>query len=127
MAGTVLYERDGHVATVTYNRPEALNAINGELRQDLDAAWVTFRDDDEAWVAIVTGAGRAFSAGADIRAGNAPLPHSFWEVPSLTSLENGLEVWKPTIAAVNHYFEQRLMEMPEVRAYLDDLVVRKGD
>ena len=103
MAGTVLYERQGHVGTITYNRPEALNAINAELRQALDAAWATFRDDDEAWVAIVTGAGRAFSAGADIRAGNAPLPHSFWEVPSLTSLENGLEVWKPTIAAVNGY------------------------
>ncbi|MCC7365700.1 MAG: enoyl-CoA hydratase/isomerase family protein [Dehalococcoidia bacterium] len=103
MTNTVLYERIGHIATVTYNRPEALNAINAELREDLDAAWVRFRDDDEAWVAIVTGAGRAFSAGADLRGGGAALPHSFWEVPSLTSLENGLEVWKPTIAAVNGY------------------------
>jgi enoyl-CoA hydratase/carnithine racemase len=105
MPGTVLYEREGHIATITYNRPEALNAINGELRAELNAAWVTFRDDEEAWVAIVTGAGRAFSAGADLRAGGAgdASKGSFWELPSLTSLENGLDIWKPTIAAVNGY------------------------
>ena len=103
MAGKVLYERDGHVATITYNRPEAMNALNEELRADLDAAWVRFRDDDEAWVAIVTGAGRAFCAGADLKAGAVPRGTSHWETPSLTSLENGLEIWKPIIAAVNGY------------------------
>jgi enoyl-CoA hydratase/carnithine racemase len=105
MPGTVLYDREGHVATITYNRPEALNAINGELRADLNAAWVRFRDDEEAWVAIVTGAGRAFSAGADLRQGGAgdASAASFWEMPPLTSLENGLEIWKPIIAAVNGY------------------------
>ncbi len=105
MAGTVLYERDGHIATITYNRPEALNAINTELRADLNAAWVRFRDDEEAWVAIVTGQGRAFSAGADLRGGGAgdATNATFWETPGLTSLENGLEIWKPVIAAVNGY------------------------
>jgi enoyl-CoA hydratase/carnithine racemase len=61
MPATVTYERDGRVATIRYNRPESLNAVNTELRSDLNAAWVRFRDD--AWVAIVTGTGRAFSAG----------------------------------------------------------------
>lgn len=105
MAGTVLYERDGHIATITYNRPEAMNAVNAELRADLNAAWVQFRDDEEAWVGIVTGAGRAFSAGADLRGGGAgdATNATFWETPGLTSLENGLEIWKPTIAAVNGY------------------------
>lgn len=103
MPGTVLYERDGRIATITYNRPEALNAINGELRLDLNAAWVQFRDDEEAYVAIVTGAGRAFSAGADLRDSARPSGASHWETPSLTSLESGLEIWKPTIAAVNGY------------------------
>ncbi len=103
MPGTVLYSREGHIATITYNRPEALNAINGELREDLNASWVQFRDDAEAWVAIVTGAGRAFSAGADLRDSARPAGATHWETPSLTSLESGIEVWKPVIAAVNGY------------------------
>ena len=103
---TVRYERDGHVATITYNRPEVLNAINGALRQDLNAAWARFRDDTEAWVAIVTGAGRAFCVGADLRDGAhaaGQWPGSFWEIPTINSFESGLEIWKPTIAAVNGY------------------------
>jgi E-phenylitaconyl-CoA hydratase len=103
---TVLYERDGHVATITYNRPEALNAVNADVRRDLNAAWEELRTDDEAWVAIVTGAGRAFCAGADLRSPGGAVghdDHSFWEVPSLTSLEAGKEIWKPVIAAVNGY------------------------
>ena len=106
MGDTVLYERDGHVATITYNRPEVLNAINGALRQDLNAAWERFRDDEDAWVAIITGAGRAFCVGADLHdgAGSAgSWPGSFWEIPTINSFESGLEVWKPTIAAVNGY------------------------
>jgi E-phenylitaconyl-CoA hydratase len=103
MPGTVLYEREGRIATITYNRPEALNAINSELREDLNAAWARFRDDEEAWVAIVTGAGRAFSAGADLRDPAVQRQGTFWEVPSFSSLESGMEVWKPIIAAVNGY------------------------
>jgi E-phenylitaconyl-CoA hydratase len=103
MAGKVLYERDGRVATITYNRPEAMNAVNQELRDDLDASWARFRDDDEAWVAIVTGAGKSFCAGHDLKGGAVPRGTSHWETPSLTSLENGIEVWKPVIAAVNGY------------------------
>jgi enoyl-CoA hydratase/carnithine racemase len=106
MGDAVLYERDGHIATITYNRPEVLNAINGALRQDLNAAWERFREDTEAWVAIVTGAGRAFCVGADLRDGAhsaGQWPGSFWEIPTVNSFESGLEVWKPTIAAVNGF------------------------
>lgn len=105
-APLVLYERDGHVATLTYNRPDRLNAITGALRTDLNAAWERFRGDDDAWVGIITGAGRAFCVGADLTdgAGSAGTwPGSFWEVPTVNSFESGLEVWKPTIAAVNGY------------------------
>ena len=103
MGDTVLYEREGRIATITYNRPEAMNAINGQLRADLNAAWEQFRQDEEAWVGIVTGAGRAFSAGADLRDPHAATSGTFWEVPSLTSLESGMEIWKPVIVAVNGY------------------------
>ncbi|MFN0090081.1 MAG: enoyl-CoA hydratase/isomerase family protein [Acidimicrobiales bacterium] len=106
MPGTVLYERTGRIATITYNRPERMNAVNGELRRDLNACFEELRNDDDAWVCIVTGAGRAFCAGADLddpasAVGNDE--HSFWEVPSFTSLESGMEIWKPIIAAVNGY------------------------
>ena len=106
MADTVLYELDErrHVATITYNRPDALNAINGEMRRDLNDAFARFRDDEEAWIAIVTGAGRAFCAGADMRGeGNSAgdFPGTFWEKPTQNSFESGWEIFKPVIAAVN--------------------------
>ncbi len=74
--------QDDHVVTITYNRPEALNAVNGALRADLNRAFARFRDDPEVWVAIVTGAGRAFCAGADLKDGEGStgiFPGSFWE------------------------------------------------
>jgi len=104
VARTVLYELGGHVATITYNRPEALNAVNGALRRDLNDAFARFRDDEDAWVGIVTGAGRAFCAGADLRDGagsTGEFPGSFWEKPTLNSFESGWEIFKPVIAAVN--------------------------
>ena len=104
MADCVLYERTGHVATITYNRPEVLNAVNGEMRRDLNEAFGRFRDEEEAWVAIVTGAGRAFCAGADLGDGagaTGEFAGSFWEKPTLNSFESGWEIYKPVIAAVN--------------------------
>src|SRR5437773_3425912 len=103
---SVLYNLDGHVATITYNRPDALNAINGEMRWGLNDAFSRFRDDEEAWVAIVTGAGRAFSAGGDLRDGAGSIGEfagTFWEKPTINSFESGWEIFKPVIAAVNGY------------------------
>jgi enoyl-CoA hydratase/carnithine racemase len=102
----VTFELDGHVATITYNRPDALNAINGEMRRDLNAAFARFRDDEDARVAIVTGAGRAFCAGGDLRDGSGSIGEfagTFWEKPTLNSFESGWEIFKPVIAAVNGY------------------------
>ncbi|WP_420640388.1 enoyl-CoA hydratase/isomerase family protein [Candidatus Poriferisocius sp.] len=104
MGETVLYERTGHVATITYNRPEVLNAVNGRLRQELNAAWDRFLGDDDAWVGILTGAGRAFCAGADMADGAGSVgtfEGTFWEKPTINSFESGLELFKPVIAAVN--------------------------
>jgi E-phenylitaconyl-CoA hydratase len=101
----VSYEVDGHVATITYNRPEALNAINAEMRRDLNAAFSRFRDEEDAWVAIVTGAGRAFCVGADLRGSGSAgeFPGTFWEKPTANSFESGWEIFKPVIAAVNGF------------------------
>jgi enoyl-CoA hydratase/carnithine racemase len=106
-AGLVDYELDDHVATITYRRPDKLNAIDGAMRRDINAAFDRFRGDDDAWVAIVTGTGRAFCAGADLRSetGNpaGDFPGSFWERPTVNSFESGWEIFKPVIAAVNGY------------------------
>jgi enoyl-CoA hydratase/carnithine racemase len=102
----VRFELDGHVATITYDRPERLNAIDGQMRQDLNAAFTRFREDEDAWVAIVTGAGRAFCVGADLRDGagaTGDFAGTFWEKPTANSFESGWEIFKPVIAAVNGY------------------------
>ncbi len=106
MGDAATYRLEGHVATITYNRPEVLNAIDAEMRRDLNDAFSRFRDDEEAWVAIVTGAGRAFCVGADLRQGGGSageFPGTFWEKPTLNSFESGWEIFKPVIAAVNGY------------------------
>lgn len=100
----VTYELDGHVATITLNRPDSLNAIDGEMRIELNAAWERFRDSSEAWVAVLTGAGRAFCAGADLKNPGGAVgtwEGTFWEIPTINSFESGLELFKPVIAAVN--------------------------
>ncbi len=100
----VLYEQDGHVVTITYNRPDRLNAINGQMRVGLNEAWDRFLGEESAWVAIVTGAGKAFCAGADLKDGAGSVgtfPGTFWEKPTINSFESGLELFKPTIAAIN--------------------------
>jgi E-phenylitaconyl-CoA hydratase len=104
MAPLVRYELDGHVATITYDRPEALNAINAGVRRDLNDAFRRFREEEDAWVAIVTGSGRAFCVGADVRDGtgsSGEFPGTFWEKPTTNSFESGWEIFKPVIAAVN--------------------------
>ena len=108
------YEQDGPVVLITIDRPERMNAIGPRTHAELVEAWTRFRGDDEALVAVLTGAGdRAFSAGGDLKA-------SFLEgepTVSLDSDERGAHVrgereghlgpsrWtdlhKPTIAAVN--------------------------
>ena len=64
----VEYKKEGKIAIITLNRPEAYNAVDPELEQALGKALTDFRDDDTLWVGIITGAGsKAFCAGADIK------------------------------------------------------------
>ena len=95
------YEQRGRVAVLTINRPEARNAVNGEVASGLEAAIDRFEEDPDTWVAVLTGAGPVFSAGADLKAiasGNAA---------ALNTSRGGFagiarrERTKPIIAAVN--------------------------
>jgi enoyl-CoA hydratase len=63
----ITYEVTGRTAVLTINRPEARNAINGEVAQGLEAAVDRLEADDDVWTAVLTGAGTTFSAGADLK------------------------------------------------------------
>lgn len=65
---TLLIERDGGIATITVNRPDQLNALNRTVLQELAEVAIELADDDSLDVVVLTGAGRAFVAGADIKA-----------------------------------------------------------
>jgi enoyl-CoA hydratase/carnithine racemase len=62
----VKYEKKQHLVTITLNRPEKLNAMNLDMLEALRNAWIQYGSDEGAWLALLTGEGRAFSAGADI-------------------------------------------------------------
>ena len=105
----ILYEKDGRVAIVTINRPERMNAIDPQTSFELRAAMSDFRDDDDLWVAIITGAGeRAFCAGNDLvtmsemMAGKVEFSREMTSAP-FGGITRGFECWKPMIAAINGY------------------------
>ncbi len=91
----VLYAVADHVATITLNRPTALNALNRPARHALSGALDRARDDDAVRVVVLTGAGRAFSVGQDV----AELQASYEEEgPQLARLI--YEEWVPLVAAI---------------------------
>jgi enoyl-CoA hydratase/carnithine racemase len=97
MTSQISVERDGHVLTLTIDRPRVRNALNGATCRELSDAWDAFEADPELWIAIVTGAGdRAFCAGHDLSEDD-PMPASGWA--GLSSRVTPLT--KPIIAAVN--------------------------
>lgn len=61
------YAKDGHVVTITIDRPEARNALDLEHFGQLSDRWLEFRDDDDAWVAVLTGVGDVYCVGADLK------------------------------------------------------------
>jgi len=105
-------EEDGRIWVVTLNRPERLNAFNGVLRKALHETYFEFAHDDEAWVMILTGNGRAFGSGQDLKERadrNAAMlagePDPMVQMPDhlvdIFPLAESMNMWKPTIAAVN--------------------------
>jgi enoyl-CoA hydratase/carnithine racemase len=95
----VLYEKEGKMVIITLDLTETLNRIDAESFQMLSRAFIDFKDDPEAWVAIITGTGETFSTGAHHEKLLRPwADKSFQEPPMIT---RGLDIWKPMIAAIN--------------------------
>lgn len=104
----VRYEVGDRIATITIDRPQRLNALDLETQIDLAETWLRFRDDDSAWVAIITGAGeRAFSAGFDLKKSGVGDPQGrapdFWLGWHPGQLQTERPTWKPIVAAINGY------------------------
>ena len=105
----IRYEQRDHVATVTLNRPEVLNAIHPPMAEELADAWERICDDDSVWVGVLTGSGtRAFCAGADLKwraeAGEAARGHNRAEASGAArGFQRGRDCYKPLLAVVNGY------------------------
>jgi len=100
---TLILEKEGGVRIVTLNRPERLNALNGQLILDLTKVIDELEADEECVSVIVTGAGRGFCAGADIKemaepGGRGRRPAGSTRFAFFNRLE---ELGKPVIAAIN--------------------------
>jgi enoyl-CoA hydratase/carnithine racemase len=104
----ITYRVADRIAYVTINRPEVMNALHAAANAEMLDAFSAFRDDDDAWIAILTGAGdRAFSAGNDLRATAARTARGEPRVAgagvALGGITLGFQCAKPIIAAVNGY------------------------
>ncbi|HWC84304.1 MAG TPA: crotonase/enoyl-CoA hydratase family protein [Pseudonocardiaceae bacterium] len=100
-----LVEQTGHTLVVTMNRPEARNALSGPMMEIMREAWDRVDSDPDIRVAVLTGAGGAFCAGADLKAMTQSHPgDSFagggWDLSVIEPLLKGRRLTKPLIAAV---------------------------
>jgi enoyl-CoA hydratase/carnithine racemase len=106
----IRYEVDGHKATITLNRPDALNALSPHMISELRTAYDESENDDNIWILIVTGTGRAFCTGADV----AEIPEDgrvLYERPYLSTYDQWeapqegtppfRRMAKPVLAAIN--------------------------
>ncbi|HEX9976717.1 MAG TPA: enoyl-CoA hydratase-related protein, partial [Dehalococcoidales bacterium] len=111
---TVLYEVKENIARITMNRPEKRNALNHALLRDLDAAFEQAENDAEAKVVILTGSGKAFSAGYDLLGSpyiSVPEGYDQWTVGNALKTLRGISarylrifnLSKPTIAQIHGY------------------------
>jgi enoyl-CoA hydratase len=101
---TFQYEKKGHVAIMTINRPEAMNAFTVEMLAAMDACFEDFQKDDELWVAILTGTGdKSFCSGMDL-AEAIPLLNAGEELGYEDHTKRPFsDVFKPIITAVNGF------------------------
>ena len=101
MSDPVTVELDGGVAVITLNRPERLNAFTGEMGAALGRAYERCDRDDAVRAVVLTGSGRAFCAGADMRRGDATFAASGANFSASPVRPTAFEIRKPVIAAIN--------------------------
>ena len=116
MTMTIDFDVQDKIATITLNRPDALNAMSPDMYQKLSESWIEVRDNPDIWVAVICAAPQpnrpddrqVFSAGADLRrqadasrSTEAPQNWRNWQTQNDQILNRGLEVWKPVVAAIN--------------------------
>lgn len=95
-------ERNGHLFTITINRPEVMNALHAPAHAELSKLFDEFHEDPDLWVAIITGAGdRAFSAGNDLKYQAAGGDRSAMPDTGFGGMTSRWNLDKPVIAAVN--------------------------
>jgi enoyl-CoA hydratase len=104
-------KKDRHITTITINRPAAMNAIDAEAADQLMSAWLDFRDDDNQYVAILTGSGKIFCAGADLKSfvsqassmpwSNNKLRKFIYNGPGYMGYTRQTDIFKPIIGAIN--------------------------
>ena len=99
----IRYEKRDHIAWVTMNRPEVMNALHPAANEELEAVWNDFAADGDAWVGVLTGTGeKAFSAGNDLK---WTATHGVPRIPKngFGGITARFDLWKPLIAAVNGF------------------------
>ena len=97
----IIFEKKENIAIITFNRPEAMNALNNQTRAEFAAAIAEVAQDDDVKVLILTGSGKAFVAGSDIKEFNKTTPFAAHNIKRLGEMVETLE--KPVIAAVNGF------------------------
>ena len=97
----IIFEKEENIAIITFNRPEAMTALNNQTRAEFRAAIDDVSSDDEVKVLILTGSGKAFVAGSDIKEFNATTPFAAHNIRRLGEMVE--QLGKPVIAAVNGF------------------------
>lgn len=100
----VTYEKRDRIAHITLDRPNKLNALTPEMAQELAMCWERFRDDENAWAAVLSGNGKAFCAGRDVSTLGADWSGRnsmlFGERPVMPT---AYRIWKPIVVALQGY------------------------
>jgi len=101
----IIYRKKGHIAYISLNRPEKLNAINRVMVKKLSKVWIDFKKDNNLWVAVLSGEGKSFCSGADIK----EMKRGKWQIRDSLIFgddrftPSSYQIWKPIISAIHGY------------------------